>query len=323
MKTIFICLVCLGFISACTTGTSKIQAPARISFITVEPGVSLEIIDWGGKGEPVLFLAGLGNTAHVFDNYAPQFNDQFRVFGLTRRGFGASGRPSGGYHIDTLAKDILSIIDSLGIEKIILIGHSIAGEEMSRFAVLYPGRLSKLIYLDAAYDRTADLSFADKAPPSPIKMSADDSATWQNYQRYLKKTFRLDLTEAEIRAITSFDSNGRLVGDATPDSIFGSYISAVAKPDYAAITVPVLAMYNVADSVSDIFSYYQLLDTAGKSVADEVYRIGQQFQRGQIEDFKKQVKNGKVIEFRRADHYLFFSNPGEVAMEIRKFLSGN
>ena len=55
------------------------------------PTVSLEVVDWGGRGTPLVFLAGLGSTAHVFDDFAPQFTDSFHVVGITRRGFGASG----------------------------------------------------------------------------------------------------------------------------------------------------------------------------------------------------------------------------------------
>ena len=43
-----------------------------LSFITTEPGVRLEVKDWGGVGKPVVLLAGLGGTLHVFDGFAPQ-----------------------------------------------------------------------------------------------------------------------------------------------------------------------------------------------------------------------------------------------------------
>jgi pimeloyl-ACP methyl ester carboxylesterase len=45
------------------------------------------VLDWGGTGPPLVFLAGLGNTAHVFDHFAHQFTDRFRVLGVTRRGY--------------------------------------------------------------------------------------------------------------------------------------------------------------------------------------------------------------------------------------------
>ncbi|MEP7238512.1 MAG: alpha/beta hydrolase, partial [Ferruginibacter sp.] len=88
----------------CTNSETKPTTEPVISFVTVDTGVKLELLDWGGKGEPLLFLAGLGNTAHVFEEYAPQFTDEYHVMALTRRGFGASSQPAGGYDPGTLAK---------------------------------------------------------------------------------------------------------------------------------------------------------------------------------------------------------------------------
>lgn len=44
--------------------------PPKIQFVEVEPGVRLEVLDWGGNGRPVVLLAGLGDTAHVYDQLA-------------------------------------------------------------------------------------------------------------------------------------------------------------------------------------------------------------------------------------------------------------
>jgi hypothetical protein len=68
----------------------------KVSFVTVEPGVQLEVLDWGGTGETLVLLTGLGGNAHVFDQFAYQFNDRFHVIGVTPRGFGRSSQPAYG-----------------------------------------------------------------------------------------------------------------------------------------------------------------------------------------------------------------------------------
>src|ERR1700743_117954 len=73
------------------------SSPHKVRFITVEKEVKLEVLDWGGPGQPVVLLAGLGNTAHAFDDFAPKLTRNFHVFGITRRGFGASSIPLSGY----------------------------------------------------------------------------------------------------------------------------------------------------------------------------------------------------------------------------------
>ena len=66
-------------------------SPHTVRVVTVADGVRLEVLDWGGSGRPVVLIAGGGNTAHVFDDFAPKLATHYRVYGITRRGCGASG----------------------------------------------------------------------------------------------------------------------------------------------------------------------------------------------------------------------------------------
>ena len=91
----------------------------------------------------------------MYDDFAPRLTDKFHVYGLSRRGFGASEQTAGGYAVDTLAKDILAVTEALHLKQVILIGHSIAGDELTAFATLYPDKVEKVIYFDAAYDHTS------------------------------------------------------------------------------------------------------------------------------------------------------------------------
>src|SRR5262245_56875269 len=57
-------------------------------------GVRLQYVDWGGSGDAVLLLPGLGDDVHRFDPFAPRFTDAFHVVGFSRRGQGASDASS-------------------------------------------------------------------------------------------------------------------------------------------------------------------------------------------------------------------------------------
>ena len=101
--------------SACARGPD-VRLPgnsdAPVSRMTsIGPGIALEVVDWGGRGRPLVFLAGGGNTAHVFDTFAPQFTDSFHVVGITRRGFGASAGAAPPTILDTLVADIAAAGD--------------------------------------------------------------------------------------------------------------------------------------------------------------------------------------------------------------------
>ncbi len=130
-------------------------SPHKVQFVSVDKDVKLEVLDWGGSGQPLVFLAGLGDTAHVFDEFAPKFTPEYRVYGITRRGYGASSVPAiddSAYSADRLGDDVLAVLDDLKIDRPVLVGHSIAGEELSSVATRHPERVAGLIYLDAAYE---------------------------------------------------------------------------------------------------------------------------------------------------------------------------
>src|SRR5262245_30850810 len=121
-----------------------------IRFVTVAPGVDLEVIDWGGAGEAMVLLTGSGDNAHVYDQFAFQFTDYFHVIGITRRGWLPSSQPPDGYDVPTRAADDIAVLDALGIDKAVFVGHSAAGMELIQLGQAYAARVGKLIFMDAA-----------------------------------------------------------------------------------------------------------------------------------------------------------------------------
>jgi pimeloyl-ACP methyl ester carboxylesterase len=148
-------------------GTSE-RPPSR--FATVN-GVKLHYLDWGGKGEALLFLTSLGGTAGDFQPLAVRFTDHFHVLGLTRRGQGESAKPDTGYDTYQLVEDIKAFLDLEKLKRVTLVGYSVAGNELTEFAALYPRRVVKLVYLDAAYDLPENAELGRRAqlnlPPLP------------------------------------------------------------------------------------------------------------------------------------------------------------
>ncbi len=132
-------------------------SPHTVQFVAVDEKVRLEVLDWGGSGtvnpRSLILLAGLGNTAHVFDGFAPKLTAAgFHAYGITRRGYGASSLPEFGYSADRLGDDVLAVIDALKLERPVLAGNGLAyGEELSSVGARHPEKVAGLIYLDAAY----------------------------------------------------------------------------------------------------------------------------------------------------------------------------
>src|ERR1700676_2134916 len=110
---VFFCLL----VATCVrqNGAGHDPSPHSIRFVMVDWDVKLEVLDWGGSGRPLVFLAGLGATAHTFDEFAPKLTPEYHVYGITRRGFGASSAPllgNGDYSADRLGDDVLAVLDA-------------------------------------------------------------------------------------------------------------------------------------------------------------------------------------------------------------------
>jgi non-heme chloroperoxidase len=163
--------------------------PRHIQFVAVEKNVKLEVLDWGGSGTPIILLAGGGDRALVFDDFAPKLAANYHVYGITRRGFGASGYAPPDNISDRLGEDVLKVIDALKLKSPVLAGHSFAGAEMRWIANHDPQRVAGLIYLDAGYSYAFDngkgasvmalQALHAPQPPAPSKADLASFVRWQ------------------------------------------------------------------------------------------------------------------------------------------------
>lgn len=297
-----------------TSGWSDSSGHAVLS-VPVDSGVTLEVLDWGGNGTPLVLLSGLGNTAHVFDHLAHQFTDRFHVLGVTRRGYGVSTHPSTGYDIATRARDILAVADHLKLERIILVGHSIAGDELTKFAGTYPSRVLALVYIDAAYDRTKVAQLPQPVYPLP---PADAFTSVERYTAYLARVWNWRAPEAELYNTRFVTPDGRVGDMRTPPEIPGEVIKRLEAPDYKAMRAPALALYARPDLLS-VYPYSPDFDAESRARADRILAASRSYVEEAIAGFRTGTNNRRVAML-DGNHYLFFTNEAEVVRRIREFL---
>lgn len=282
-------------------------------------GVNLHYLDWGGKGKVLLFLAGVGNSAHIFDDIAPKFTDRFRVLALTRRGHGQSDKPAAGYDLPTLTEDIRQFLDQLKIKRVTLIGHSFAGDEITRFAATYPERVDKLVYLDAAYDR-ADLAseaFTKNPFPSP-QPTKEERASLAGYREWWKRNrgFWSDAVETDLRE-TSVAPGGAIKAALTREAGQGIFKNAAEyRPDYTKIKVPALSLF----AISSLPLWVPQDEEARRKAQEFLNNVNEPYQRKNIDKFLKEMRKGRIVELKNSHHYIFIKNQDEVIREMRKFL---
>ena len=293
----------------------------KVGFVPVSKGVHLHYLDFGGTGASILMIPGLGNTAHAFDDFAPAFTDRFHVVAMTRRGFGESSHPSDGYDVKTLVEDIRTVIDRLHLGRVILVGHSIAGEELTRFAGQYPERVAKLVYLDAAYDRVAaDSMLSEVFPVTPEvaprpEPSAADTATPEAYVEFVHRTRGVNIPEADIRT--------RYKYDGWNEEITPAYQSiGTEHPQYKKVRAPALAIYAVPDTVTQL-EPWQRGDIEHLAGQQEIIRGVESVERKLRSQFRDEVQHGYVLEIHGGHHWIFVSHRDEVIAAVRRFLQSS
>ncbi len=289
-------------------------------------GINLHYLDWGGDGNTLLFLPGLGNTAYIFDRIARRFTNQFHVVALTRRGHGDSDDPETGYDLETLTEDIRQFLDTLKIDKVIFAGSSIAHMEICHFAALYPERVLKIVYLDAAYDRTTFKILEEQYPLKDVRPPGVDDPCY-SIEEYIAYTKRMspeiaeiwgDLYAQEILHEIKISPEGRVV-DRMSDELSQMFIniSRNYRPEDTKTIAPVLSFYALAN-ISILPDY--LTDEQKSQLLKYRKEIRLPFLRECIEKFRHDVPHAKIIEIPDGHHWCFIKHEELVYDEMQKFL---
>jgi pimeloyl-ACP methyl ester carboxylesterase len=295
-------------------------SPHKSLFVTVQPGVKLEVLDWGGKGPPLILLNGLGGTAHGFDAFAPKLTDKHHVYGITRRGFGASGSPPAtdeNYDADRLGDDVLAVMAALRIEKPVIAGHSIAGGELSSVGTRHPERIAGLIYLDSLFQ----YAFYN---PAQEDLAVDSAIV----RRDLDRMFDLQTSPAQWRALIAeiqaqlpklqkslqqtadmLEGAPEMLGAVQkPEDLAGNKIVANARA-YGPASVPVLAILALPRRCQPNCDkpFMQKIMAADAARADA---------------FEKANPQARVVRLAGASHFIWRSNEADVLREMNGFMDG-
>ena len=115
-----------------------------MQFVTMADGAKLACYRHG-TGTPVLLLSGLGGTAAFWSPLVEKQAEQWNMITLDQRGIGKSSRGQVKITIRQLADDCLHVLDALGIEACIMIGHSTGGVITQDLAARHPDRIKAIV----------------------------------------------------------------------------------------------------------------------------------------------------------------------------------
>jgi pimeloyl-ACP methyl ester carboxylesterase len=233
-------------------------------------GLSIHLLEWSEEGVALLLLHGFGNEAHIWDDFAPVVAPHYRTIAMDLRGHGDSAHDSQRrYDYQSHVRDLEAITAELGIDRLVLVGHSFGGRISALFAARHPRRMAGLVLVDAGPEldargvsristdvaRSIDLSFASlaecenalahaypAAQPAALARMARHGMRKREDGRYERKTdpafhaARGQLTAAAAEALekkTTKELWDALAGIPCPALVVRGAASDVLDPDTA------------------------------------------------------------------------------------------
>jgi len=304
-------------------------SPHRITFVTVDDGVKLEVLDWGGNGRAVVLLAGY-QTAHEYDDIAPKLTAFCHVYGITRRGFGASSRPDSGYTAQRSGEDVLQVLDALKLDHPVLAGHSFGGSDVLTIGAQHPMLAAGLVFLDSGDDPTLPSSAYGVAEVDTKRLPASmttpeplpDHSSFQAFGEWQLKAHGVVMPEAEIRQRYPVNPDGSIGEDSTPKWVRDAIFAGIQKPRYSSIQAPVLAILAVPLALEEQFKKYQPRTADERAAMEQKYAVGEAFTKRTVQDLRAGDAIARIVTLPGASTYIFLSNENDTVRELRSFVGG-
>lgn len=120
-------------------------------------GLRFRYLDWGSNGKtPMICIHGHTGQAHVWDRFGQVFARYFHVYSIDQRGHGGTQWAPGDYDRDRYVEDLTGFIDALGLQKVVLVGHSMGGWHSLLYTIVHQDVVDSIIMLDIAPERSVE-----------------------------------------------------------------------------------------------------------------------------------------------------------------------
>jgi non-heme chloroperoxidase len=269
----------------------------REEFIEVEPNVKLHVTDLG-EGKPVVLIHGWPLSDAMYEyQYAALLQKNYRVIGITLRGFGLSDKPGGNYNYDVFADDIKVILDKLNIEDATLGGFSMGGATVIHYVAKYKAaHVSKLALFGAAaplWTKRPDFNFG-----LWTKEDVNGLITLNNSNRpLLFETFGKIFPANETTVSPGHGAwLGNIQAQASPYAM-GEALKTLRdsdlREDLKKIKIPTLILHGKLDKICS-------------------YDLAEQMNAG--------ISNSKLVAFEKSGHALFIEELEKFNAELIKFV---
>ncbi|HWI64483.1 MAG TPA: alpha/beta hydrolase [Symbiobacteriaceae bacterium] len=221
--------------------------------ITLPSGVTLQYAEKGNpNGEAIVFIHGYTDSWMSYRLVLPDISPRYRSIAVTLRGFGDSAKPESGYAGADFAADITALMDALGINKAVLVGHSMGSFIAQQVAFTYPDRVNGLVLVGSAATAYNPVVADLKA----YVLTLDDPLDRQFVYDFQASTVYRPLPDGFLDVATDESLKA-------PARVWKAAVEGVLSEDHAAdlagITASTLVMWGDQDAIFSAAEQHALL----------------------------------------------------------------
>lgn len=257
-----------------------------------------------GAGQPVVLIHGYPLNSHSWERQTPELIAAgYRVIAYDRRGFGQSSKVGSGYDYDTFAADLNTVLETLELRDVILVGFSMGTGELARYVSKY------------GHERVAKLAFLASLEPFLLARDDNPEGVPQEVFDEIETAAKGDRYAWYTQFFADFYNLDENLGvRISQEAVTGSWHVAISS-------APVAAHAVVSSWIEDFRADVEAVHASGKpslilhGTADNILPIDATARR-----FRQNLPNAEYVEIEGAPHGLLWTHADEVNTALRTFL---
>ncbi|MBW1783256.1 MAG: alpha/beta hydrolase [Deltaproteobacteria bacterium] len=272
-------------------------------------GLDIQLAEWEGEGKPILCVHGITANCRCWDVMAEALSPAHRVLAMDLRGRGLSGKPATGYSIGHHIKDIRAILDDLGIDRVVIMGHSLGAFISLVFGATFPDRVDRIILVDGGGKLSAEQL---EKVFAGIKPSLDRlGKVFPSFEAYLE-------VMKEAPYLHPWSSAFETYFRYEVEDVSGGIRSRV-RPEHIQEEAQNLGKVDVSDYYSKIGCQTLILRaTEGLLAKDDIL-----LPEAVTERMLREIPEARAVTVQGANHYMIVFQPNDVRDQaILNFLKG-
>ncbi|MFD8384671.1 alpha/beta fold hydrolase [Streptomyces sp. NPDC059679] len=258
-----------------------------------------------GSGQPVVLIHGYPLNGHSWERQTRELLAQgYRVITYDRRGFGQSSKVNSGYDYDTFAADLNTVLETLNLQDVVLVGFSMGTGELARYVSRY------------GHERAAKLAFLASLEPFLVARDDNPDGVPQEVFDGIAATAKADRYAWYKQFYADFYNLDENLGTRISEEVVtGSWNVAIRSAPVAAYAV-------VSAWFEDFRADVEAVRASGKpalilhGTKDNILPIDATGRR-----FHKALPEADYVEVEGAPHGLLWTHADEVNTALRDFLS--